>query len=146
VDTAGVIIVGHTRWKAALKLGLKQVPAHVAEDLTAAQIRAYRIADNKTGEWAEWDFDLLPTELSALQGMDFDLSSLGFSQDELTELLAPLVNEGQCDPDEIPEPPDEPITKPGDRYILGKPAPPNDRQAPRRQPLRAIHVTGTTQR
>ena len=105
--------------KAALKLGLKQVPVHVAKDLTPAQIKAYRIADNKTGEWAEWDFDLLPIELSALEGMDFDLSLLGFSQDELTELMAPPVNDGLCDPDEIPEPPDEAVTKLGDLYELG---------------------------
>jgi len=119
VDTDGVIIVGHTRWKAALKLGLKQVPVHVAEDLTPPQIKAYRIADNKTGEWAEWDFDLLPLEISALEGMDFDLSLLGFSQDELTELMAPPVNDGLCDPDDIPEPPDEAVTKVGDLYELG---------------------------
>jgi DNA modification methylase len=119
VDQDGVIIVGHTRWKAALKLGLQQVPVHVAADLAPAQIKAYRIADNKTGEWAEWDLDLLPIELSALQGMDFDLSLLGFSQDELVEILAPPVNEGMCDPDDVPEPPDEPVTKVGDLYVLG---------------------------
>ena len=57
VDTNGVIVVGHTRWKAAQKLGLKKVPVHVATDLTAEQIRAYRIADNKTNERAEWNLD-----------------------------------------------------------------------------------------
>jgi DNA modification methylase len=119
VDKDGVIIVGHTRWKAAQKLGLKQVPVHVAKELTEAQIKAYRLADNKSGELAEWDFDLLPLELSALQEMDYDLDLLGFSTDELTELLAPDTNEGLCDPDEIPEPPDEPVTRPGDLYVLG---------------------------
>jgi DNA modification methylase len=119
VDKDGVIVVGHTRWKAAQKLGLKQVPVHVAKELTEAQIKAYRIADNKSGELAEWDFDLLPLELSALQDLDFDLDLLGFSADELTEILAPDANEGLCDPDEIPEPPDEPVTKPGDLYVLG---------------------------
>src|SRR5688500_4381048 len=109
VDKDGVIVVGHTRWKAAQKLGIKQVPVHVAKELTEAQIKAYRIADNKSGDLAEWDFDLLPLELSALQEMDFDLDLLGFSTDELTEILAPDTNEGLCDPDDIPEPPDEPV-------------------------------------
>jgi ParB-like chromosome segregation protein Spo0J len=60
VDADGVIIVGHTRYKAALKLGLKQVPVHVATDLTPAQARAYRIADNATNEIAGWNYELLP--------------------------------------------------------------------------------------
>src|SRR5688572_27498754 len=60
VDKDGVIVVGHTRWKAAQKLGLKQVPVHVAKELTEAQARAYRIADNKSAELAEWDKELLP--------------------------------------------------------------------------------------
>ena len=60
VDGDGVIIVGHTRYKAALKLGLKQVPVHVATDLTPAQARAYRIADNATNEIAGWNYELLP--------------------------------------------------------------------------------------
>jgi DNA modification methylase len=119
VDKDGVIVVGHTRWKAAQKLGIKQLPVHVAKELTEAQIKAYRIADNKSGELAEWDFDLLPLELSALQDLDYDLDLLGFSTDELTELLAPDANEGLCDPDDIPAPPDEPVTKPGDLYVLG---------------------------
>jgi len=119
VDTAGVIIVGHTRYKAASKLGLQKVPVHVAKDLTPAQIKAYRIADNKTADLATWDFELLPIELSALQGMEFDLGLLGFSEDDLAKLLDPGVKEGLTDPDEVPEPPDEPITKPGDLWILG---------------------------
>ncbi len=89
VDTEGVIICGHTRYKAAQKLGLEKVPVHVAKDLSPEQIRAYRIADNKTAELATWDYELLPIELSALQGMDFDLGLLGFSQDELAKLLDP---------------------------------------------------------
>ena len=58
VDEHGVIVCGHTRWKAAQKLGLEKVPVHVARDLTPEQIRAYRIADNKTNELAEWNLDL----------------------------------------------------------------------------------------
>jgi len=67
VDADGVIIVGHTRWKAAKKLGLAKVPVHVAKDLSPEQIKAYRIADNQTASIAEWDFDLLPVELKDLQ-------------------------------------------------------------------------------
>ncbi|MGE3809692.1 MAG: DNA modification methylase [Gemmataceae bacterium] len=120
VDTEGVIIVGHTRYLAAQKLDLAKVPVHVARDLTPAQIKAYRIADNKTAELAEWNYELLPIELGELQGMDFDLDLLGFDQDELAELLDPGVKDGQCDPDEVPEPPDAAITQPGDLWILGE--------------------------
>jgi ParB-like chromosome segregation protein Spo0J len=57
LDRDGVIVVGHTRWKAAEKLGLKQVPVHVAKELTEAQIKAYRIADNQTAQLADWDYE-----------------------------------------------------------------------------------------
>ena len=119
VDRDGVIVVGHTRWKAAKKLGLAQVPVHVATDLTLVQIQAYRIADNQTATIAEWDKVLLPLELADLQAMNFDLGLLGFSKDELAELLDPGVAGGQCDPDDIPAPPDEATTLPGELIILG---------------------------
>jgi len=119
VDPDGVIVCGHTRYKAALKLGLKEVPVHVATDLTPEQIRAYRIADNKVAELATWDMELLPIELSELQGMDVDLDLLGFSADELAAMLDPGVKEGLTDPDAVPEPPDAPVTQPGDLWILG---------------------------
>jgi DNA modification methylase len=120
VDSESVIVCGHTRFKAAQQLGLEEVPVHVARDLSAAQIRAYRIADNKTAELAEWNFDLLPIELSQLAGMDFDLSMLGFDRDELARLLGGELNEGFCDPDDVPAPPDEAITQPGDLWLLGE--------------------------
>ena len=120
VDEDGVIIIGHTRLKAARKLGLTEVPVHVARGLSPEKIKALRIADNKTAEIAEWNLELLPIELTELQGMDFDLGLLGFDQDELAKLLDPGVQEGLTDPDEIPAPPDEAITKPGDLWILGE--------------------------
>lgn len=120
VDDEGVIIIGHTRLKAARKLGLTEVPVHVARGLSPEKIKALRIADNKTAEIAEWNLELLPIELSELQGMDFDLGLLGFDQDELAKLLDPGVQEGMTDPDEIPAPPDEATTKPGDLWILGE--------------------------
>ena len=121
VDEAGVIIVGHTRWKAAKALGLAEVPVHVAEGLSPEKAKAYRIADNKVAELAEWDYDLLPIELSELRGMDVDLGSLGFAPEELEELLGAGIhgNEGLTDPDAVPDPPDAAVTQPGDIWVLG---------------------------
>ncbi|HPE67585.1 MAG TPA: ParB N-terminal domain-containing protein, partial [Synergistales bacterium] len=120
VDGEGVIVCGHTRWKAAQKLGLEKVPVHVATDLTPEQIRAYRIADNKTNELASWNMELLPLELGELQGAGIDWSLLGFDQDELAKLLGGEIKAGLTDPDDIPEPPDEAVTQPGDLWILGE--------------------------
>jgi len=119
VDSDGVIVCGHTRFKAAMKLGLAKVPVHVAKDLTPEQVRAYRIADNKTADLAQWDYEILPIELSELMDTGFDMSLLAFDEKELTQLLNSEIQQGNCDPDEIPEPPDEAITKPGDLWILG---------------------------
>ncbi len=120
VDSDGVIICGHTRWKAAQRLGLEKVPVHVATDLSPEKVRAYRIADNKSAELAEWNMELLPIEMAELQGAGFDWSSLGFSADDLAKIFDPGVQDGLTDPDSIPEPPDEPITKRGDLWILGE--------------------------
>ncbi|MCI0333567.1 MAG: DNA modification methylase [Planctomycetes bacterium] len=119
VDADGVIICGHTRYKAALHLGLEKVPVHVAKDLTPEQIKAYRIADNQTASLAEWNYELLPIELADLQACNYDLGLLGFSADDLAELLDPGVKDGLCDPDQIPAPPDAATTQPGDLWILG---------------------------
>src|SRR5262245_52562306 len=120
VDAEGVVIVGHTRLKAAQRLGLQRVPVHVAKDLTAAQVRAYRVADNATGDIAEWNLDLLPIELAELKEANFDLGLLGFDQDELSRLLDGGVADGLCDPDEVPAPPDKAVTQPGDLWLLGE--------------------------
>ena len=120
VDEEGVIIIGHTRFKAATKLGLSEVPVHVARGLSPEKVKALRIADNQTATIAEWDLDLLPLELTELQGLQFDLGLLGFTSSELTELLAPPPNAGEVDPDSIPAPPDAATTQPGDLYILGQ--------------------------
>ncbi len=121
VDAENVIICGHTRLKAAEKLGLESVPVHVATDLTATQVKALRIADNKTSELAEWDFNLLPLELQDLRGMDFNIDLLGFNAEELEKILGAGINgnEGLTDPDSVPEPPDAAITQPGDIWQLG---------------------------
>ncbi|MDP1563687.1 MAG: DNA modification methylase [Pirellulaceae bacterium] len=119
VDNEGVIICGHTRYKAALHLGLEKVPVHVAKDLSPEQIKAYRIADNKTAELAEWNLELLPIELTELQACNYDLGLLGFDEEELAKLFDPGVQEGLTDPDDIPAPPDAATTQPGDIWILG---------------------------
>jgi site-specific DNA-methyltransferase (adenine-specific) len=104
VDEQGVIIVGHTRYKAAPKLGLETVPVHVAVGLSPAQAKAYRIAVNQTASLSQWDDDELPLELAALQEMNFDLDLTGFSADALLRLLEAGTNEGLTDPDAVPEP------------------------------------------
>src|SRR6516164_752880 len=81
VDEQGVIIVGHTRYKAALKLSLLAVPVHVARGLTPAQAKAYRLADNQTATMSQWDDDKLIQELAQLEAMDFDLDLIGFPPD-----------------------------------------------------------------
>ena len=118
VDEQGVIIVGHTRYKAALKLGMTEVPVHVAVGLTPAQAQAYRLADNQTATMSSWDDDKLIQELAKLRELNFDLNLTGFSEDELLQLLA-TGNDGLADPDAVPEPPDAASTQPGDLWILG---------------------------
>ena len=119
VDGDGVIICGHTRHKAAKKLGLAQVPVHVITDMSPEQIKAYRIADNKTSDLSDWDYDILPGELSDLAAAGFDLKLLAFDDAELTKLLNSEPTTGQTDEDYVPEPPKEAITQPGDLYLLG---------------------------
>jgi DNA modification methylase len=120
VDADGIIVVGHTRWKAAQHLGMSHVPVHVASELTPEQARAYRIADNRSNEIAEWDDELLPVELTQLKELGIDMDLLGWSSDELNELLAPPPNLGLVDEDDVPAPPDAATTKPGDIWVLGQ--------------------------
>ena len=119
VDGDGIIVCGHTRYKAAVKLGLAKVPVHIARDLTPEQIRGYRIADNQTSTLSDWDYDILPIELSELQDAGFDMGLLAFDEDELDKLLKVEPTEGLTDDDAVPEPPAEPITQPGDLWLLG---------------------------
>lgn len=90
VDSKMVIVAGHTRYLAARKLGLKRVPVHVAKDLTPAQARAYRLADNKTGEAAAWDGEMLAIELKDLRAGGFDVGKAGFDSDEVAKILKRL--------------------------------------------------------
>lgn len=87
VDAKGIIIAGHTRYEAAKRLGMDKVPCILIEDLTEAQIRAYRIADNKVAELSSWNDDLLRAEMDALKALEEDLGETGFSEVELDGLL-----------------------------------------------------------
>lgn len=111
VDKNNVIVAGHTRYKAAKQLKLKEVPCIVADDLTEEQIKAFRLVDNKVGEIAEWDFDLLNMEL---EDISFDMSSFGFNI--LNEEETKEVEEDEYEV----ELPTEPKAKYGDIYQLGK--------------------------
>ncbi|SQG92607.1 adenine methyltransferase [Streptococcus dysgalactiae subsp. equisimilis] len=114
VDKNGEIVNGHTRYKAAKKLGLETVPVIVADDLSEEQIKAFRLADNKVGEIAVWDLDLLNEELNDI--LDLDMSAFGFDVlDNLDDLI-----EDEKDLDDFTETvPDEPKSKLGDIYQLG---------------------------
>jgi len=85
VDRDGVIIVGHARLLAAKRLEMTTVPVHVAHNLTPAQVKAYRLADNRTNEETSWDFPLLSTELADLEAMDVDVTLTGFDELELQD-------------------------------------------------------------
>ena len=120
--STGEICDGHLRYKAALHLGLEQVPVILADDLTETQLKAFRILVNRSATWADWDEDLLRLELEELQLDDFDLSLTGFDADELLDILAgeESTTEGNTDEDAAPEVPETPVSKPGDVWIMGK--------------------------
>ena len=120
VDTKNGIIAGHGRLLAAGKLQLAEVPVIVLDHLTEAQKRAYILADNQLALNASWDDTLLAAELAALQQDDFDISLIGFEDEELARLLAAQdAAEGLTDEDAVPELPETPISVLGDLWILG---------------------------
>lgn len=119
VDKEGVIIIGHTRLKAAQKLGWETAPVHQALELSPEQVKALRLMDNKSNEYAEWDTDLLIQEIGGLGQADFDLLLTGFKQSEIDEILNYFnQKENKNDPDAVPEVV-ESICKPGDLWQLG---------------------------
>ena len=119
VTEQAMVIAGHGRVRAAKKLGLREVPVMVASGWSAAQIKAYALADNKLALNAGWDEDLLALEIAELQEIGFDLDLTGFSIDEITALHS-HGTEGLTDPDEAPEPPAHPASKLGDVWLLGR--------------------------
>jgi DNA modification methylase len=118
VDAEGVIIAGHTRLLAAQRLGLKEVPVHVAIGLTPQQVKAYRLMDNRSAQETSWDEELLALELEELSGLDVDLLLTGFDEEELAALLAEPT-QGLTDPDAAPVVPEHPISEVGDLWTLG---------------------------
>jgi DNA modification methylase len=120
VDSDAGILAGHGRLLGAQKLRLKEVPVIVLDHLSPAQRRAYLLADNKLAELAGWDENLLRTELRDLELADFDLGVIGFSDDELRDLLADEVSPGLTDEDAAPEAPEQPVSQAGDLWLLGK--------------------------
>lgn len=112
IDKNNTIVAGHTRLKAAKKLGMDVVPCLIAEDLTPEQIKAYRIVDNKTSEISDWDVELLEKELRELQDLEFDMEEFGF---ELLEDVDFVEEDELQDIEEI-----EPKVNPGDIYQLGE--------------------------
>tara|TARA_R100001460_G_scaffold90549_1_gene132234 strand:+ start:1211 stop:2485 length:1275 start_codon:yes stop_codon:yes gene_type:complete len=124
LDKDNIIVAGHTRLEAAKQLNIKEVPCIIADNLSEERIKAYRIMDNKSAEYASWDLELLTQELNDLIKMDFDLELTGFSDDELDDLglkynLDDFEEEGLTDEDASPELVKDPITKLGDIWILG---------------------------
>lgn len=114
IDSHNVLITGHTRLKAAKKLGLKTVPCICADSLTPAQVKAYRLADNKVSELASWDMSLLESELAQLDDLQFDMTPFGFeeiSDDESSE-ESDVLPEMESD--------SEPVSRLGDVWQLGR--------------------------
>jgi DNA modification methylase len=117
----GVIIAGHARLAAAQKLGMKEVPVIVLSHLSETQRRALVLADNQLALNASWDEEMLRIELESLKEANFDLDLVGFSDDELEELLGDPdgSKDGLTDEDAVPEEQEKVITVPGDLWVLG---------------------------
>lgn len=114
IDKNNVVIAGHTRLKACHKLGIKEVPCIVADDLTPQQVKAFRLADNKTSELAEWDIDKLDIELGEIP--DIDMGEFGFDDIQIDG----IEEQKEIIEDEVPEVQEEPKAKLGDIYQLGR--------------------------
>jgi DNA modification methylase len=128
--STGELVDGHLRLKAARKLGLTKVPVVLADELTDAQIKAFRLLANRSASWAQWDDALLALELEDLKLADFDLSLTGFDEEEISRLLGDdeATAEGdkeqdaedQDAADHVPEAPENPVSRNGDVWALGQ--------------------------
>jgi DNA modification methylase len=116
VDAKGVIIVGHTRRLAGIKLGHANVPVHIATNLTAAQVKAYRLMDNRSADESSWDIELVEAEMIELRDLEFDLALTGFTEKEVGALFA---GGGLTLPDAVPDPPEAPVSQLGDVWLCG---------------------------
>lgn len=120
VDEEGGIIAGHGRTMAAQRLKMTQVPVMVARGWSDAKKRAYVLADNKLALNAGWDNEMLALEFKDLLEQGFDMELTGFTQDEIDALMPEELTDGLTDPDEAPPVPPDPVTKPGDIWVMGK--------------------------
>jgi len=124
VDAQRVIIAGHTRLLAARKLGLTEVPVHVADNLTPAQVKAYRLMDNRSHDETSWDLELLGPELMDLQNLGFgNLELTGFDEQEIADFLAGETSPGQeglTPDDDAPALREAAVTQPGELWLLGE--------------------------
>ena len=125
LDANYEIVVGHTRYNAALKLGMNEIPCILAEHLSNEQIKAYRIMDNKSAEYSKWNTDLLTKEIIELLESDYDISLTGFTQNELKDMdinvdLDDLASQGLSDEDDVPEISGEYVNKVGDVWMMGE--------------------------
>jgi DNA modification methylase len=116
--SCGEIVDGHLRLKAAKKLGMTEIPVILCDEWSQAQVKAFRLMVNRSVSWAEWDEELLGLELLELKGLDFDLNLTGFNSDELDRYLDAVP--GLTDEDDAPEPPETPVSRLGDVWILGR--------------------------
>ena len=116
----GTVVDGHLRLKAAHRLGLPEVPVALADDLSEAQIKAFRLLANRSAAWAEWDDDLLKLELNDLQEVGYDLALTGFDAGELRSVMDDAPATGLTDEDAVPAAPEMPVTQPGDLILLGQ--------------------------
>ena len=115
----GTVVDGHLRLKAAQRLGLPQIPVALADGLSEAQIKAFRLLANRSASWAAWDDDLLKLELNDLEEAGYDLGLTGFDAGELRSLMDDAPATGLTDEDLVPPPPPTPATHPGDLILLG---------------------------
>lgn len=123
IDGAGTIIAGHTRYKAAKQLGLDRVPCILVDDLSEAQIRAYRIADNKVSEASSWNDDVLRAEMEALKALNVDLEQTGFTDMEIEGVLRDMQDvdfeDFFIEPVERPAPAEKPAQESASREEAG---------------------------
>ncbi len=118
-DKYFVIIVGHVRWLAAKKRAIQLVPVYVADHLTPAQVKAYRINDNRSHEETSWDLDLLKIEVVELDTLGFDLKFTGFEPRQLEELLLSTDAAADEAANQAPPPPTQPVSRLGDLWQCG---------------------------
>lgn len=116
----GEIVDGELCWKAARHLGMTEVPVLPADDLSDAQVRAFRLLVNRSATWADWNPEAVAVELASLRDLDIDLSQTGFDAREIDRHLHSLLLQDNKDPDAVPDVPVEPVSRAGDLWLLGE--------------------------